>query len=436
MKTKSKGRASIGSAYYRDLDRTLHTVGVGEHKTYIRDDRPETLSAMVKFMERVIYSEDVPYKFVTVKGDVTPRVASHGMVTSMLMLQKFANLYVDGLHFSPLLRFFFKCYRDHPLIEEWCEVWIQKTLYCNERQAQVFNEFVQYMRQRAKEIKLKSAIANWERNSNGNADRLNAYIPALFEKYGRLVFVRIDLEYKKYALSKAEVNAAADELLAMGQGPLSKREDQRGEDFLPVEYRADIGEIVQDRERLMTNLRKKKSIFKDLVGYVIRIECSMRGVYHMHAAFIFGHSMVQQHEWMGEQIGQYWNNDITEGRGHYHNCNRNNYPNYTVGIVEYHEADRRAALMETLCYLAKKDQFVHVKPSKRGKMFTTGQVPKMREKRLGRPRKKGFISCEPISDKVHEAISEIPFGQQGKGFATSTSDWASVGTEKITGRAQ
>jgi hypothetical protein len=66
-----------------------------------------------------------------------------------------------------------------------------------------------------------------------------------------------------------------------------------------------------------------------------------------------------------------------------------------LGPIEYHETDKRERLLKRLEYLAKKDQFVYVKPSIKCKVFGTGRMPELNEGGPGRPRKKDFT--EPVS---------------------------------------
>lgn len=110
--------------------------------------------------------------------------------------------------------------------------------------------------------------------------------------------------------------------------------------------------------------------------------------HHLHVALIFDGSH-RQHEWLGDQIGQYWV-EITGGRGYYHNCNRGSYKYPGTGQIDHHDAEKRRNLMRTLMYLAKKDQFVRVKASPKSKTFMTGHLPSPLPRRTGRPRTKGM----------------------------------------------
>ncbi|MDR6739146.1 hypothetical protein J2X56_001132 [Herbaspirillum sp. 1173] len=403
-------RTQNSAFYFRDVDRQLHTVSTQTKNLHIKTDFAERLSALVKFMTEVVYGKDVPYAFIEkLHGEKTLIMARGKPIAGFFpMLQALNQIYATDLYFSPLLRLFFESYQEHVQIRECMEFWPNKKVDCVADRAQVFNDFVDYMRQRAKAMQLKSAIADWERNAKNNCDRLNRYIPALFEQDSRLVFIRVDLGYQSSKLTPQEAEAAIERIVAeQGRETVDIEASPESADPDVGIRRGGIKEILLDRKRLMTNLRKKTSLFKHLVGYILRIECGRDGGHHIHAAFIFGESQVRQHAWLAQQIGVYWVQDITKGRGHFHNCHYNDYPDYVIGIVNYYETDKRERLMEKLSYLAKRDQFVHVKPSKRGKMFTTGHLPKVKSTRPGRPRKKSDVTKKVISEMLPKGISQM-----------------------------
>lgn len=421
----------------------------------------ENVSSLSRFMKRVLYGLELPYELRWRNG----REIIHGTpwAKDFQSLDVFAHLYADDLHFSPLLNLFFQVYRRHPI-----RLWVADGRIRGGKDAtlparmRMCNHFVTCMRKRAIRLKLKAKISDWQRNIKKNQERLFRYIPALYEESSRLVFVRLDLLYRKNLKPRAEIDKILDERPftvgvqqdryfnlfpsrqsnEVGQGQrLALQRNQ------PVQLgllgdasssqmvsRPSINEVLGDRERLMTNLRSKPSLFSKLVGYVIRIEFTRDAGYHLHAAFIFKEA--KHHAYLGTQIGKYWEEVITRGRGYHFNCNREDYRCFAVGPIDAHESEKREKLMEVLCYLAKRDQYVHVKPSKGAKMFTTGQFPKKRPKKLGRPRINRLKPAGKVNKDAQIATSDIVLGQQGRGFARSGSNWGTAGVEKITGWAK
>lgn len=246
---------------------------------------------------------------------------------------------------------------------------------------EVGNEFVEAVRVEAKTPEFRKKNQNWKSGPKENRKSLGPYLSGLFSRYARLAVIRIDLMYKQAAFDDSEIPAIIDAVQLATHGVVSGE----GNGKKRLRCRVGIEVVMKDRDRLNVNMRSKRSLFRHKVGHVCRIEWSRIGGYHIHLALFFDGSKVQKHEWLCDQIGQYWVDVITEGRGLYHNCNSKNYREYAIGMIDHHDSDKRRALLKCLDYLAKCDQYVRAKPSERCKMFTKGHVPEPSRKG-GRPR--------------------------------------------------
>lgn len=193
-------------------------------------------------------------------------------------------------------------------------------------------------------------------NKSNYAKRLEStkqYIDSLQKEYSKLTIIREDLAYKK---------------------PHSNNITQE-------EANNHLG-------RMLKNRRSKPTIFKDQIGYIIKREYTEKKGVHFHAIFIYNGQKVQQDAFKADQIGQYWENEITQGQGSYHNCNRNEYQQKGTGLLDHKDSNKRKILDETVIpYLCKDDQSLEpVKGSKKDRAFTRGIITKNQEK-LGRPRR-------------------------------------------------
>ena len=139
---------------------------------------------------------------------------------------------------------------------------------------------------------------------------------------------------------------------------------------------------------MLNNRRSKPNVFKDQIGYVFKKEFTEDKGVHIHALFIYDGQKVQNGTFKADQIGKYWENEITQGEGSYHNCHRNKYKNNGVGIIDHKDSDKRKILDEqVIAYLCKDEQNIDsVKESKKDRAFTRGIITKNKEK-LGRPRR-------------------------------------------------
>ncbi|WP_428023934.1 YagK/YfjJ domain-containing protein [Arcobacter sp.] len=126
------------------------------------------------------------------------------------------------------------------------------------------------------------------------------YIDSLYENYSKLNFIREDFGYIK-----------------------------------PHSNEKSIEDLNQDLNHLFRNRRTKPLIFKDNVGYIIKQEYTEDKGFHIHAIFIYDGQKVQKDVYKANQIGKYWENEITKGKGSYHNCNQNKYRNNGIGLIDY-----------------------------------------------------------------------------------------------------
>jgi len=190
------------------------------------------------------------------------------------------------------------------------------------------------------------------KNVNKRIESTKKYIDELQQEYSKLNIVRVDLAYKK-----------------------------------PYSDDVTLEEANTHFNRMLNNRRSKPTIFKDQIGHVTKREFTKdRGV-HFHTIFIYDGQKVQKDSFKADQIGKYWENEITQGEGSYHNCHRNKYKNNGVGIIDHKDSDKRKILDENVIgYLCKDDQDISpLKKSKKDRAFTRGTITKSKEN-LGRPR--------------------------------------------------
>ena len=189
------------------------------------------------------------------------------------------------------------------------------------------------------------------------------YIDELSDKYSRLNIVRVDLAYKK-----------------------------------PYSDEITLERVNSDINRMLNNTRSKPTIFNDKVGYICKKEYTKDKGVHAHAIFIFNGQNVQNASFKADQIGSYWQNEITRGAGSYHNCNRNTYERNGIGMLEHKDKEKRKILDEdVVSYLCKDEQGIEaLKTNKKDRAFTRGTLPKSKGN-VGRPRStdKMSIALEP-----------------------------------------
>jgi hypothetical protein len=204
-------------------------------------------------------------------------------------------------------------------------------------------------------------LANLRRSSNKLANSVCGCIDDLSALYARLTVVRLDLSYYK----------SSEELQAELMGECSKIYSPK---------------MDQDRIAFFTALSHKESPYA-MVGYMCKLEHMPRKGFHFHVMLFLNGSKVQDHIGAGKRIGEFWCNEITQGRGRYWNVKPTKFrPAEGVGRLDWHDEEKLYHVKEAAMYLVKVDEWVKVYIGQNRRKFYKS-VPKKRvDKRGGRPR--------------------------------------------------
>ncbi|WP_050068490.1 inovirus-type Gp2 protein [Burkholderia cenocepacia] len=148
--------------------------------------------------------------------------------------------------------------------------------------------------------------------------------------------------------------------------------------------------IQQHRERFFA-ARRYNTLMSGIKNYVWAIEQGEGTGLHLHVILFY--SAEHNHdEHIAKQIGEYWANVVTEGKGDYWNSNaewlKKSYEKrghgVGVGQINWNDTNKREALRKNLEYLAKSSQYLMIKGADRIRTFDMGQVPT--KAKVGRPR--------------------------------------------------
>lgn len=218
-----------------------------------------------------------------------------------------------------------------------------------ERFVNAFNKCVEGMRSEAGSKEFQSRLNRYQRSGNKNKRELDRYVDALFDRYSRLLVLRVDLSYRK-------------------------------------EY-SDISleRAVSDRMRLFENARANR-LFSEMVGFIWKLEHGQDKGFHFHVMFFYDGSKVRQDGSIAQQIGRYWSDVITKGKGMYFNCNADKwrYKRCGIGMIAHDDYQLRGGLRDAIAYLTKADLYMQLRTTRRG--MGKGHFPGGKDVR-GRPRK-------------------------------------------------
>ncbi|WP_255587569.1 YagK/YfjJ domain-containing protein [Deefgea piscis] len=178
-----------------------------------------------------------------------------------------------------------------------------------------------------KRADFKTRCDQWFTQSSNSFRSTKTYIEYLFERYARLLVIRLDFGFR-----------------------------------VGSELRSDLLQCRECFQRMLNN-REHNSLFKNQVGYIWRLEYGEKKGWHYHCIFFFDGSKSRQDITLGDEIGSYWMNAITKGQGTYWNCNRHKeryelFKTLGVGMVYYKDELKREKLLQAAAYLCKIDQFL------------------------------------------------------------------------------
>ncbi|MCR6737290.1 inovirus Gp2 family protein [Aeromonas dhakensis] len=195
-------------------------------------------------------------------------------------------------------------------------------------------------------------LRNLKRSEARNSTSVHNYINRLFRLHSKLLVVRVDVHY-------------GDEI----------------KDTITIE------EAIDNRDAY---LRAVKRRYRNLLGYVWKLEYGVARGYHYHMAFIFNGNKVQGDISLGRQLGEGWKSLSREPRTYY-NCNadRDKYEEwgtYGIGMVRCDDSEKRHLLLhKALSYLLKFDEALLAEMHERFRSVGKMEVP-CRRRKGGRPR--------------------------------------------------
>jgi len=144
------------------------------------------------------------------------------------------------------------------------------------------------------------------------------------------------------------------------------------------------------RDKLFSSRRSNK-LTAGIKNYVCRIEQGEDTGLHLHVV-LFYLAESNRDESIAKLIGEYWENEVTEGKGEYWSSNdgwlKKRYEKrghgIGVGQINWNDHEKRKSLRMNLIYLAKAEQYLMIKTGEDMRTFTMGYVPK--KEKPGRPR--------------------------------------------------
>ncbi|MFA6921974.1 MAG: inovirus-type Gp2 protein [Gallionella sp.] len=222
----------------------------------------------------------------------------------------------------------------------------------------VLNGCADSIRKEGNSSKFKKTMNDYQRLSNKNYRELLTYINALFNRYSRLLVIRLDFGYMKEHLWPVV-----------------------GESV--VQY-----EAVKKHWEVLLRYMKTKLPTDCMVGFCWKLEYGLDKSFHYHVLIFLDGSKVREDVTIARMIGEHWSSTITKGQGLYYNCNayKDGYKACGIGMVNHDDAVLRSGLEKAALYMTKTDYYIKMKGIAGGRAFGKGIMPELKTETRGRPR--------------------------------------------------
>ncbi|QLI80256.1 inovirus-type Gp2 protein [Chitinibacter fontanus] len=302
-----------------------------------------TLARIEKMMKQIQMINEPPFEErVSVQGQVQLKTNILGKLfntLSRLPAKQALSHTLPKKAFSPTVELLLTMLDG----QEWRYVSPSYVMFDGRMAAYHFNDFIERMRIAVRQPKFQKKVAYWCGLASKNHQGAVKYLCRLLDKYKRLRVVRLDLTYQ---LNSPERH---DEVLC-------KKHFKR-----------------------FTENQRNNQLFKNVVGFIWRLEYGKEMGFHFHWILLFDGDHVWKEEWYADQIGNYWKETITAGQGAFHNCNRaaringhRNSAGYGLGELKLNDRQK----LDTVCknvigYLTKVDALIQSK-GVNGKTFGRG----------------------------------------------------------------
>ncbi|MCH7343940.1 inovirus Gp2 family protein [Pelomonas sp. CA6] len=212
---------------------------------------------------------------------------------------------------------------------------------------EAINRLLQTLRKGLKSRRFQQRKADRKIQSERNFQAGCDYINTLFEWKKRLLIIRVDLHFRKEVLPTLTYDEMAGHM-----------------------------------QRFLNNFRHTK-YGKAKLGFIRKFEDGHSRGPHIHLLLILDGSEHQQHAFIAEEVGKYWE-QVTDGKGYYFSCHRNRsgylYP--ALGMIDRDDHEKRQNLIRAVRYLTKSEQFMKIEGFR---CFGKGKTPTLSKTKRGRP---------------------------------------------------
>lgn len=366
---------------------------IGDHRV-VADE-------LLQFLKIALSTEQLPFHIHhtgAVKYAVPAMVVfrdSYSLDYYFCVMRDLMSVVMPGYAYSPLLNLFPVCLQQHP--------WLRYCAFTDPNaslpavpmlEAEVFNDFVQMLRTRAREQNTVQRMRKWKgETESSHAAAIGEYVPELLGGGEAVEPIRLDFQFYESVFSLRDAMPYYQWIIDdSGQWAHVPAQAACASAHPESRARIDPGVAMQDRKRFLANFYRgrDREVLQYIRGYIIKMERGPDGAHHFHCCF-FVNAKRPASLTMNAVINvlsQRWIR-VTDGRGFVFNCHDPEYRKklerqgrWVLGLLtgaDKHRVKRFTNYLVTY-FAREKEQSIHIKPTANSRVLTmavgreTGQV--------------------------------------------------------------
>ncbi len=307
----------------------------GKHMAYILPSFDSRIGQIEQFMRYVQRTDALPYA-INQHITVLDKTIHYALSRVFNWMHEFNPCF----RYSPHVEAFFTITTTFPGFFDSGSLPLHK--YSSKITAHTMNDYITALRDLMKNRTFKDKIRHKEENSKRSFVSSTQYVDRLFDKYKRMVVLRMD-----FYLSRQDSNQAE-----------------------PLEL------LLHHFSALRSFMKRRVGVFQHLVGYIAHMEYGEEKGHHIHAIFFFNGDKVRSSFSLSKLIAAQWA-DLTNGIGRYFNTQEKmgQYQCKAIGMIARDDKEMRQCLTYVLWYITKFDQLLTYKYEDKQRLFFRGESP-------------------------------------------------------------
>lgn len=340
-------------------------------------------------MSAVLKGEQTPFE-IRGEGERKRAVRTRRAVDARNLSSYFSkcqglmDLYSLGEAYRPDFQLFFDCYRNHMFGRLGPGKSLLQRLPNGTLAAEMFNDFVGYLREQAIERKVKKAL--WRLKKEGvdyQRETIDRWFSGAAALDRRMLPFRAELLFPECAAVESEMLPHLCWRFIDGQWVHVPSMDRLGDGNAEYHCRIDVRAAMGARDLFFGDIRGVDADLFDVLGpHLCKVEVGGRhGALHLHAVFLIDVTKLPSLQWLQDRFSARWTR-VTGGRGYVF------YPHerqdrreleaqgkWVLDVLHPREVERWDRLKQYVQnYFASDDQLLFAKPTERSRALTSGRT--------------------------------------------------------------